>query len=205
MINFISSWTQGIIVSVIIATIIEMILPNNGNGKYVKSVIGVFVLFSIISPIIGKFRENKETTNLDSYMKDISSDTIQVSNKPINNEDAIRRMYEENLKIDIKSKITQKGYCVGEIYLDIANNNEYTLNKITVKIVSRNDNNNKNGNVQNVTTIVENVENIKVSLGGSGRDENKQETSILNESEKRRLKEYLSSVYEVKECNIFVS
>ncbi len=32
MISFISSWTQGIIVSVIIASIIEMILPD-GNSK----------------------------------------------------------------------------------------------------------------------------------------------------------------------------
>ena len=74
-------------------------------------------------------------------------------------------MYEENLKIDIKSKISQKGYTVGEIELEILNNDEYTLN----------DNNEKS------------------------------EPSILSESEKRKLKEYLSSVYEVNENNIVVN
>ena len=55
MISFISSWTQGIIVSVIIASIIEMILPDGNSKKYVKVVIGVFILFSIVSPVINKF------------------------------------------------------------------------------------------------------------------------------------------------------
>ena len=55
MISFISSWTQGIIVSVIIASIIEMILPDGNCQKYVKVVIGVFILFSIVSPVISKF------------------------------------------------------------------------------------------------------------------------------------------------------
>ena len=54
--SFIVIWSKGIIIVVIIATIIEMLLPNNGNGKYVKMVIGIFVLFSIISPVINKFR-----------------------------------------------------------------------------------------------------------------------------------------------------
>ena len=36
MIEFLSSWAQGIIVAVIIATLIEMILPNSSSKKYVK-------------------------------------------------------------------------------------------------------------------------------------------------------------------------
>lgn len=59
MISFISSWTQGIIVSVIIASIIEMILPDGNSKKYVKVVIGVFILFSIVSPVINKFTKKK--------------------------------------------------------------------------------------------------------------------------------------------------
>ena len=39
--EFISSWVQGIIVAVVIATIIEMILPEGNSKKYIKIVIGV--------------------------------------------------------------------------------------------------------------------------------------------------------------------
>lgn len=205
MLEFISVWAQGIIVSVIIATIIEMILPNSSNSKYIKVVIGVFILFTIISPIINKFSSNKisDKINFDSYIDISTNNSAITTNVNLNNEDTIRKMYEENLKIDIKTKITQKGYTVGNINLDILNNDEYTLSKIDLKIVAKNESINQNNNT-NVTTIVENIENIRVDIGGSSKNK-EEEKSLISESEKRKLKEYLSSVYEVSENNIFVN
>lgn len=198
--GFISMWAQGVIVSVIIATIIEMILPNGSSSKYIKMVIGVFVLFTIVSPIINKFSDNSEI-NFDSYIETSTDDTIATSVN-LNNEDAIKSMYEQNLKIDIKTKVSQRGYTVGDINLDILDNDEYTLNKIDIHIISKNDVCNQDGN-SNVTTIVENVENIKIDIGGGKSDE--EEKSVISESEKKKLKEYLSGVYEVMENNISVS
>lgn len=206
-IDFINMWAEGIIVAVLIVTIIEMILPNNGNGKYVKMVMGVFVLFTIISPIINKFSNNiNNNINFNSYIE--TSTTPSVSeNMGLNNEDAIKKMYEENLKIDIKNKILQRGYSVGDINLEILNNAEYTLNKIDVKIIARSEQNYNQNNNSNVTTIVDNIQNIKIDIGGSRKDESnkQQEKSIITELEKRKLIEYLSGVYEVKEANILVN
>lgn len=200
--GYISTWAQGIIVSVIIATIIEMILPNSSNSKYIKVVIGIFVLFTIISPIINKFSNNSNEVDFDSYIKTPTSETVSTSVN-LNNEDAIKKMYEENLKVDIKTKISQKGYTVGNINLEILNNSEYSLNKIDLEIVAKNETNNQNGS-SNVTTIVENIENIRIDIGG-GNNEEKEKKSVISESEKRKLREYLSSVYEVNENNIFVN
>lgn len=204
VLGFISVWAQGIIVSVIIATIIEIILPDSSNSKYVKVVIGVFVLFSIVSPIINKFSNNKISNeiNFDSYIKTSTSNSAITTNVNMNNEDTIRKIYEENLKVDIKTKITQKGYIVGNINLETLNNDEYTLNKIDLKIIAKNKSTNQNSN-SNVTTIVENIENISVDIGGSSKNK-QEEKSVISESEKRKLKEYLSSVYEVNENNILV-
>ena len=67
MIEFMSSWAEQIVLAVIVATIIELILPKNKNKKYIQMVIGIYVLFNIISPIyldeleeivISKFQEN---------------------------------------------------------------------------------------------------------------------------------------------------
>lgn len=193
--------------AVVIVTIIEMILPNNGNGKYVKMVMGVFVLFTIISPIINKFSNNiNNNIKFDSYIE-TSITSSAYENMELNNEDAIKKMYEENLKIDIKNKILQKGYSVGDINLEILNNEEYTLNKINVKIIAKSEQGNNQNNNSNVTTIVDNIQNIKIDIGGSRRDENneQQEKSVITESEKRKLIEYLSGVYEVKETNILVN
>ena len=63
MISFMSSWAEQIVLAVIVATIIEMILPKNKNKKYIQMVIGVYVLFNIISPII----ENKDEFSIEKY------------------------------------------------------------------------------------------------------------------------------------------
>jgi len=196
-----SSWAQGIIIAVIIATIIEMLLPNNGNGKYVKVVIGIFILFSIISPVINKLKNSNNSIDMDSYLEKSTKNTVTTSNFNVDSKATIKKMYGENLKIDIKSKVNQKGYTIGDINLEILDNDEYTLNKIEFKVISKNNSNNK---TKNTTTIVENIENIKVSLGGSSKDNEKEQKSIISESEKRKLKEYLSNVYEVNENNIII-
>ena len=206
IVESISSWAQGIVVAVIIATIIEMLIPNNGNGKYIKTVVGIFVLFSIISPVISRFKNKNEIMTDFEINKDIyGTDTVVTSNNTINTEDTIRKMFEENLKIDIKSKVSQKGYVAENISLEVLNNKEYTVNKIEFKVTGRSDSSTQTNSLNNVTTVVDNIENIKISLGGSRKDEKKKEKSILNESEKRKLREYLSSVYEVKETNIIVN
>jgi len=63
MINFISSWAEQIVLAVIVATIIEMILPKSKNKKYIQMVVGVYVLFNIISPII----KNKDNFSIEKY------------------------------------------------------------------------------------------------------------------------------------------
>ena len=205
--SFITMWAQGIIVAVIISTIIEMLLPNNSNGKYVKVVIGMFVLFTIISPVINKFKGGESiSTNADDYIENYQNKAVQTSSAGIslNNQDAIKRMYEENLKIDIKSKVNQKGYIIDDVKLEILDNSDYTLNRIEFRVTGINgtNGNNQGNGANNTTTIIENIENIKVSLGGSGKDEKKEEKSVISESEKRKLRDYLSGVYEVKENNI---
>ena len=205
--TFITMWAQGIIIAVIIATIIEMLLPSNSNGKYVKVVIGMFVLFTIISPVINKFKNNnKELIIADDYIKNSNNKSIETSNINLSNENTIKRMYEENLKVDIKSKVNQKGYSTGDVNLEILDNGEYTLNKIEFRVTAKNNvsNNNQENSANNTTTIIENIENIKVSLGGSSKDEKKEEKSVISESEKRKLREYLSGVYEVNEKNILI-
>lgn len=205
--SFIVMWAKGIIVVVIIAAIIEMLLPNNGNGKYVKMVIGIFVLFSIISPIINTFRGNgQDLIESDSYIENIENKTVETASIQSNNEKAIKKMYEENLKIDIKSKISQKGYITGDINVEILDNEEYTLNKIEFKVVDVKEKTaNQQNNSYNTTTIIENIENIKVDLGGSGKEQKQEEKSVISESEKRKLREYLADVYAISEKKIFIS
>ncbi|MEF2642298.1 MAG: stage III sporulation protein AF [Clostridia bacterium] len=206
MISFISSWTQGIIVSVIIASIIEMILPDGNSKKYVKVVIGVFILFSIVSPVINKF--TKKEINISSIV-DVEkySDAKQVSstNLEVNTSLNIKQMYETNLKVDIKNKIESKGFKVKDITINISDD-EYKIEKIDIGIMgeineeSEVKNNKKSKN--NVIGIVDSIEKISVDISSKVSKEEKE--YVISSKDANTLKEYLSNVYDVNTKNIFI-
>ena len=93
--EWVSSWIQGIIIAVIISTIIEMILPEGNSKKYIKVVIGVYILFSIVSPVISKVTgtsfQVSDIFNIDEYIEASSSNTYQ--NLEQSQEEQIKEIY----------------------------------------------------------------------------------------------------------------
>jgi len=201
MIDFISSWTQGIIVAVVIATIIEMLIPEGSSKKYIKVVIGVYILFNIVAPVINKVTNNSlditELIDLEAYSKEVEIGNKITQNINEDNTYNIKELYVTNLKKDIKNKIEDKGYKVNNIDIDIENNEEYTIKKIYLKISKQEE------NKKEVTSNIEPIEeiNIKVEKEEKTNEENKS----LPEKEKKELKEYLSQTYSVNIENININ
>ena len=90
MIDWISNWAGAIIVVVMIGTIIEMILPEGNSKKYIKVVIGIYVVFSIVTPVINKFTGKEvsvsDALDLGEYMKN-SYDSLEIQNTMIEDND----------------------------------------------------------------------------------------------------------------------
>lgn len=147
MIEFLSSWAQGIIVAVIIATLIEMILPNSSSKKYVKVVIGMYILFTIVSPIIKKLGGkdiNLNTINIEKYEQQISKSDNTISRKfEDNNTRSIKDIYVSNLKADISAKLKEKGYEIDTSDIQIKDDENYTIEKITLKLIKMEQNREK--------------------------------------------------------------
>lgn len=112
MINFLSSWVKNLSLALIIVSILEMILPNNKTKKYVRTVMGLYILFSIISPFIeNSSKINLNNIDLDSYTKNTktaSSKVEEVDQTSMDNR--INEIYKEELQKDITQKIEEKGY-----------------------------------------------------------------------------------------------
>ena len=196
MVEWISGWAQGIIVAVIIATIIEMLLPEGSSKKYIKVVVGIYILFTIVSPVITKIT-NKEfklsdIIDLDEYIEAASSDNTYNELEKSNNEN-IKEVYIASLKSDIEGKIANKGYNADSIEVEVQDNDEYTINSITIS-VSKLDEKEENNNIE----IVNEVE-INVSTSTEKSKENEKEELS------KKVKEYLSSVYELPEDNIIIN
>ena len=191
--NWISGWIQGIIIAVIIGTIIEMLLPDGNCKKYVKVVIGVYILFSIVSPVITKVTGNEfrvsDIYDINTYIE-VSTKSSQ-ENIENSQQNQIKQVYITNLKNDMKQKIQEKGYSVKSLTLEISNDEQYTLKKIFAQVSKRkNEENNEVKGVNEINTTISNTtENIEEDISISTKEQND-------------LKAYLSGIYNLEEKNI---
>ncbi len=203
--EFITSWVQGIIIAVIIGTIIEMLLPNGNSKKYIKVVIGVYIVFNIVSPIISKFTGSEfkldSVIDIDKYEDKISSYEIDTKNLENTNSSNIKEVYILNLKKDIKAKIEDKGYIVNTIQIEIEDNDEYKVKNINMTISKRNSKKEEIG--EKKVNEIEKV-NVKVKIENKIIEETAEMTSIT-EKEINEIKEYVSSVYEINKNNININ
>lgn len=198
MISWISSWAQGIIMAVIIGAIIEMILPEGNSKKYVKIVIGVYVLFTIISPVIskitGKTIQVSDILELNKYIEETENNSKLYVTLDEDNSNNIKDIYESSLRNDIKAKVAAKGYNAKNIKLEIEDDEEYTLKKIDIEIYQ---------NMEKDKKDIETIQNVDINISQKSTENDMQEK--LSEKDKRKLKDYLSGVYEIDEKNININ
>lgn len=196
MIEFLSSWAQGIIVAVIIATLIEMILPNSSSKKYVKVVIGMYILFTIVSPIIKKLGGkdiNLNTINIEKYEQQISKSDNTISRKfEDNNTRSIKDIYVSNLKADISAKLKEKGYEIDTSDIQIKDDENYTIEKITLKLIKMEPKQEKNNEI-----VINTVE--------IGNTISQKDSKTLSDDDKQEVKDYISETYDIDKKNINIS
>ena len=221
--EFLNTWLQGIIVAVVIASIIQMILPNGNNKKYIKVVLGVYVVFQIITPVINKFFnsdfEVSSLIDIDKYTKKMEIYEVSSKNTDINktNEDSIKQIYITNLKKDIKTKLEDKDYLIKDVEVQVENDENYDIKSLTIYVKGKNDNKEENNKEKTENNIhINEIEKIEInvsknneinknSFNNSENEEASQtkENNISNE-EKNKIKKYLTSVYEISEKQITI-
>lgn len=218
MINDITKWASGIIIAVIIATIIEMILPEGSSKKYIKVVIGVYILFTIISPVVSKFTGKSiavsDIIDLNQYISDFKEKEKIQNSLQEDSSANIRDIYIGNLKSDIQNKLKIKGYNTTKIELDVGYDDNYTLNKISLTVTKikekENSENKEENNINNI--VISSVNDININVSNQNINNTVQDNassnntkSSLSSSDKKKIKEYLSEVYEINERSILIN
>ena len=134
MVNFLSSWVKNLCLALIVVSILEMLLPNNKTKKYIKMVMGLYVLFSIIAPFV----ENKDELKVDvenlygQYKVQTSEVTDKTDQTSMDNR--LNELYKQKLEKDIIQKVNDGGYEVEiveylEDYSNVENLTEEELQK----------------------------------------------------------------------------
>ena len=193
MIEFLSSFAKSVGLSIVIVSILEMILPNNKTKKYIRIVMGIFILFNIVSPFVN----NKEIFNLSDidFEKYYTSEAnAKLQTEEINQDSMNKRieeLYVQELEKDIETKIKEKGYKVinCSVSVKIGNENEETkISKIKLNIE-------KDENAQK-----ENVENESVNGNANeNKDKNKDKNKNKNESLENKI---VTEIQKIKKIDI---
>ncbi len=195
MVDFLSSWIEGIAVSVIIVSIFEMIIPEGNTKKYIKVILGIYVMFSIIAPFVN----NKDLYSLDisDTIEDYLSD-VEVS-APVQKEDNnLEQIYINTFEQEIKKIVEERGFdvksCDVEAVFD-TESEDFGISKISINLVSRNEN---YGVEDKQNTKIEDVQKVDISVN------NKQESkeTDITPNDIKELKKFLSDYYEIDKAII---
>ncbi|MFJ7754877.1 stage III sporulation protein AF [Peribacillus muralis] len=155
--SFLAGWVSNIIVFVLLATVIDLLLPNSALQKYAKMVIGLLLIAIIITPILGLF--NKD---FDEILSAATSEFENQKKKDLGN-------LTEMKKKEIQA--TQGAYILKQMAVDLQAEVEeelmkdYNMKISAIEVDVKNEEN----------PTAENLQNINISLETA---EGKEDTSI---------------------------
>lgn len=113
MILFFKSWCENIIVGVVISVIIEMICPERFL-KYIKVVIGVYILYLIVAPLVDKLNIEVVSDFLDEMDMYVNSNILieeNTNDKLINsneNYNKLNKTFIDGIEVTLKKKIKEE-------------------------------------------------------------------------------------------------
>ena len=218
MINFLSSWVKNLCLALIVVSILEMLLPNNKTKKYVKMVMGLYILFSIIAPFVENSSELKFDIE-DLYEKYLTeTSTISENTDQASMDNRLNELYKEKLEKDITQKLDEEGYIVEECNVKAhISNDDNGIELITLKIKEKkntNDANNEN-KIGLEDKIVNEIQKIqKVEIDVSNDNDNYQEDTNIGKQEDENnitktdikvIKQFLTKEYGVSEKCLKIS
>lgn len=181
MVEFLNNWIEQIAIAVIIVSLFEMILPNGNIKKYVHTVIGAYVVFVIVSPIITKITGKEISLNVYEFPKNEEYKITQIDTNAY-----VETTYINNIKQDIIDNIQNKGYKVENISIaiDTTEENYGVIDKIVLKISKKN-------------MEISNIELVKINI------DNKVETIDSDDTEEiSELKTFLKEIYGTENITI---
>ena len=195
MIDWFKAWSKEIIITVIIATIVEIILPNSNTKKYVKIASGLIIMYTVMYPIFGKLldKHNSGVLLSSSKNKAIQCFSSEYNDVSYSSNNVINSIYINNLRKDISSRLSNMGYECGEINV-LVDEESYDIKEIQVEIKR------KDTSKKKAYSIVKTIEHVCISISKEAEDEN----SVIDSGDMMDITTFLSETYGVCMENIEV-
>ena len=196
MINFLSNWIENIAIAVIIASIFEMILPDGNIKKYIKVILGVYIVFNIISPFA-----NSKAINSFDVAEELNEYTegTNINEEEYSTTYKLNQIYENTFEKEVIQTVEREGFIVNKCEVKGNFNAEEKnagISKIWIeiepqKILKKDKEENTNSiNIENINEI----EKIEINVGNKLTQEKNEE---VDSKDIDTLRKYLSKHYEI--------
>lgn len=113
--NFIREWLKDIVVLFVIISLVELIIPKGNMKKYVDFIIGIIIVFTVISPFTKLINFD---INLDEKIETFSNDITMKEDVVSTQNEQIEEIFKTNLSGEIKKIVKENSdYKVKDIYI----------------------------------------------------------------------------------------
>ncbi|MCA0990995.1 MULTISPECIES: stage III sporulation protein AF [Guptibacillus] len=107
----ITGWITNIIVLILLATVLELLLPNSNMQRYVKMVIGLMLMAVILSPILTIFTKDFDSMLRSAALTDMTPDVRmenQIESKKSEIQASNAAYIEEQMAVQMKSQVEKE-------------------------------------------------------------------------------------------------
>ncbi len=196
MIENISLWAKNITLSVIMVSLFEMLLPNKKIKQYVNVVMGLYILFNIISPFVGK----NISINLDKIIENTQTQATATETVDQTSMDKrLKEIGEEELKKDITNKVENLGFIVENCEVKLVIQEETKIEEIVLQIEKKEENTKEREETNAENKLVEEVQKVKEIQVGPKKEKKTKENENITATDINQVKKMLMQEYEVSE------
>lgn len=185
MISAISKWSQSIIIAIVIGSIITMILPEGKNKKYIKMIIGVYILFTILTPVLGK-KVDLSKYDLNQYIPSMAE--VESPNNTTQYNDNVKQLFISKVKNNITAELKAKRYEAETI--NIQTDDECNINKIEIS------------QLEEYSKESKEINQVKIEINQNTEKEEK--VKGIATSDKLTIIEHLSETYKIDKSKIII-
>ncbi len=196
MISFLSNWIEGIAIAVIIASIFEMLLPKGNIKKYIKTILGMYIVFNIISPFA-----NSKAINSFDITKELNkyNESTNINEEEYSTKYKLNQIYENTFEKEVKQTVEREGFTVNKCEVKgifNAEENNAGIRKIFIEIEPQKtikEGKKEYDNSKKIKNIKE-KEKVEIKVKNKLTEEKNEE---VNSKDIDTLKKYLSKHYEI--------
>lgn len=194
VVEFLSKWSGQLIIALVIASILEMIVPNGKSKKYVKMLIGIYIVFCMISPFT-QINESFSIDNIDETIEEyVKQNTEEIDQTSM--EARLEKLYIEEVEKSIIEDLEQIGYKAMKCKVEVKLNskvNKSAIQSISIKV--------KKYIRQQEVSDIEQIENVNISINSS----KKEDTTNIESEDINKIKRFILDKYDIEENKIHIS